>query len=163
VRRTLGEHSRRVGRLGKGETVMSHTSQVRRVATLVAGILVAAVVLVETAQAAGATPQWKRALAVRSNALDRQYGLGRFAVPASAGTSTPPAWMRALESRGQAMNAKYHLGADRVAVSSALSNVNGGFDWRDAGIGAAFSAAVLLLLGSIAYASRARVRLARMS
>jgi hypothetical protein len=67
--------------------------------------------------------------------------------------------MRALESRGQAMNAKYHLGADRVTVSS----VNGGFDWRDAGIGAAFSAAVLLLLGAIAYASRGRVRLARTS
>jgi hypothetical protein len=159
VRRTLGEHSRRVGRLGKGETVMSHTSQVRRLTTLVAGILVAAVVLVESAQAAGAPPQWKRALAVRSNALDRQYSLGRFAVPASAGTSTPPAWMRALESRGQAMNAKYHLGAARVAVSS----VNGGFDWRDAGIGAVFSAAVLLLLGSIAYASRGRIRIARMS
>lgn len=138
---------------------MSHTSQVRRVTTLVAGILVAAVVLVESTQAAGATPQWKRALAVRSNALDRQYSLGRFAVPGSAGTATPPAWMRALESRGQAMNAKYHLGADRVTVSS----VNGGFDWRDAGIGAAFSAAVLLLLGAIAYASRGRVRLARTS
>jgi hypothetical protein len=154
----LGEHSRRVGRLGKGETVMSHTSHVRRVTTLVAGILVAAVVVVATAQAA-ATPQWKWALALRSNALDRQYSLGRFAVPASAGTTTPPAWLRALESRGQAMNAKYHLGADRVAVSS----VNGGFDWGDAGIGAAFSAGVLLLLGSIAYASRGRVRLARTS
>jgi hypothetical protein len=141
---------------------MSHTSHVRRVTTLVAGILVATVVVVATAEAA-ATPQWKRALALRSNALDRQYSLGRFAVPASAGTTTPPAWLRALESRGQAMNAKYHLGADRVAVSSALSNINGGFDWRDAGIGAAFSAAVLLLLGSIAYASRGRVRLARTS
>jgi hypothetical protein len=137
---------------------MSHTSHVRRVTTLVAGILVATVVVVATAEAA-ATPQWKRALALRSNALDRQYSLGRFAVPASAGTTTPPAWLRALESRGQAMNAKYHLGADRVAVSS----VNGGFDWGDAGIGAAFSAGVLLLLGSIAYASRGRVRLARTS
>jgi hypothetical protein len=136
---------------------MSHTSHVRRVATVVASILVAAVVLAETAQAAPATPQWKRALAARSTALDRQYSLGRFAIPASAGTSTPPAWLRALDSRGQAMNARYHLGVDRVAVSGS------GFDWRAAGIGAAFSAALLLLLASVAYAGRGRVRLARTS
>jgi len=134
---------------------MSHTSHVRRLATVVASILVAAVVLAETAQAAPATPQWKRALAARSTALDRQYSLGRFAIPASAGTSTPPAWLRALDSRGQAMNARYHLGVDRVAAS--------GFDWRAAGIGAAFSAALLLLLASVAYAGRGRVRLARTS
>jgi hypothetical protein len=135
---------------------MSHKTQVRRVAAVVAGIVVAATAVVPVTQASP-TPNWKQALAARSVALDRQYGLGRFAVPASVGTTTPPAWLTALELRGQAMNAKYHLGVDRVPTSHV------GFDWGDAGIGAAASAALLLLLASIAYAGRGRSRLARVS
>jgi hypothetical protein len=60
---------------------------------------------------AGTTPAWQHALAVRSTALNREYHLGRFAVPASAATNAKPAWLTALEARGRAMNARYRLGS----------------------------------------------------
>jgi hypothetical protein len=72
--------------------------------------LVVAAVAVPTAQA-GATPGWRQALAVRSEALNREYRLGRFAVPATAATNAKPAWLKALEARGRAMNQRYSLGA----------------------------------------------------
>ena len=53
---------------------------------------------------------WHRALSVGSTALDGKYHLGRFAVPASAGTATTPPWLAALEARGHALNKRYHLG-----------------------------------------------------
>lgn len=39
-------------------------------------------------------PAWKRALWIRSEALNRTYGLGDF----------EPAWRRALRVRGEALN-----------------------------------------------------------
>lgn len=59
---------------------------------------------------AGTTPAWQHALAVRSTALNREYHLGRFAVPASAATNAKPAWLRALEERSRALDQKYRLG-----------------------------------------------------
>lgn len=57
------------------------------------------------------TPTWRHALEARSTGLNREYHLGRFAVPASAATDAKPAWLVALEARGQAMNKRYELGA----------------------------------------------------
>jgi hypothetical protein len=59
---------------------------------------------------AGTTPTWRHALAARSEALNRDYHLGRFAVPAAAATNAQPAWLKALEARGRAMNQRYSLG-----------------------------------------------------
>jgi hypothetical protein len=62
------------------------------------------------AAGAGTTPTWRHALEVRSTGLNREYHLGRFAVPASAATNAKPAWLRALEIRGRALNHHYRLG-----------------------------------------------------
>jgi hypothetical protein len=71
--------------------------------------VVIAVVGVPSASA-GATPTWRHALAVRSEARNRDYHLGRFAVPAAAATTATPAWLKALAARGRAMNQRYSLG-----------------------------------------------------
>jgi len=71
--------------------------------------VVIAVVGVPSASA-GATPTWRHALAVRSEARNRDYHLGRFAVPAAAATNAKPAWLKALEARGRALNQRYSLG-----------------------------------------------------
>ena len=63
------------------------------------------------------TPAWEKALMARSDALNRQYGLGKY-----AGTRTKsghraetPAWEKALMARSDALNRHYKLGkyADR--------------------------------------------------
>jgi hypothetical protein len=46
-------------------------------------------------------PAWKRALELRSQALDRRYGLG---------TGTHAAWYAALMQRSEALDRRYHLG-----------------------------------------------------
>ncbi|HEY0414833.1 MAG TPA: hypothetical protein VGC78_00485 [Gaiellaceae bacterium] len=113
-----------------------------------------ALAVLAAAPAAGARPAaWQQALHARSVALDERYGLGRFAVPASAAVATTPAWLRALEVRGRAMNARYHLGAFEVRAPSTP------FRWRDAAIGAAFTAAlVLLAAAALLIARRAHPR-----
>ena len=72
-----------------------------------------AVVTTAAAVAAGygaafsaAEPPWQRALAERSEGLNRQYGLG---ARASAQAATP-GWMYALEVRSDALNRRYGLG-----------------------------------------------------
>lgn len=61
-------------------------------------LLVAAAMLGGSVQAAAqdhaTTPTWKRALWIRSEGLNRAYGLGDF----------EPAWQRALRVRGEALN-----------------------------------------------------------
>src|SRR3954471_2905398 len=71
--------------------------------------LVVATVGVSAAHA-DTTPAWRHALAVRSDGLNREYHLGRFAVPASAATNATPTWLKALNARGRAMNQRYSLG-----------------------------------------------------
>jgi hypothetical protein len=71
--------------------------------------LVVATVGVSTADAE-TTPAWRHALAVRSDGLNREYHLGRFAVPATAATTIRPAWLTALEARSRALDQRYKLG-----------------------------------------------------
>ena len=106
---------------------------------------------------ADSTSQWQHALHARSVALDQQYHLGRFAVPASAANTTTPGWLRALEIRGRALNAHYRIGT--FAVRPAPD----GFRWRDASIGAGVTATLALLIAAVALAitRRARPRAAR--
>jgi hypothetical protein len=60
---------------------------------------------------AAAPSTWRHALEVRSTEMNREYHLGRFAVPASAASAAKPAWLMALEARGQSMNQQYRLGS----------------------------------------------------
>jgi hypothetical protein len=79
-----------------------------------------------------------RALAIRSEALNQLYGLNT-----STTGGTPAQALSALEARGEALNQRYQLG--RYAVV----RVDGGFDWADAGIGAASMLGVVLIAGAL--------------
>lgn len=109
----------------------------------------AAVVGLAFAGGAAAQPatSWQQALHTHSVALDHRYHLGRFAVPASAGKNTAPAWLRALELRGNAANAQYQLGSFAPHLLAQRSS-RLYFHWRDAAIGAAFTAVLMLLLAA---------------
>ena len=63
----------------------------------------------DSPNAAGTTaPDWFQALMVRSDALNRKYGLGDYApTPQSV---TAPDWFEALMVRSDALNRKYRLG-----------------------------------------------------
>ncbi len=51
---------------------------------------------------------WQRALTIRSDALNRRYGLGPYA--RNAAGASEPAWLRALMIRSDALNRQYKLG-----------------------------------------------------
>lgn len=78
------------------------------------GITLVAVVSVSAAIGAGAavtgtTPQWLDALDARSDALNREHGLGDYAVRRALGAPGPD-WLQGLHSRSDAMNRYYGLG-----------------------------------------------------
>ena len=78
------------------------------------GITVVAVASVATAIGAGAaitgnTPPWLKALNERSEALNREYGLGDHAERRQLG-GPGPNWREALQARSEAMNRYYGLG-----------------------------------------------------
>lgn len=88
------------------------------------GIAVVAVASVAGAIGAGVgmtgtAPAWLEALEARSEALNKEYGLGDYAEPRVLGT-TGPGWKKALMARSDAMNRRYGLGdyARRNARSS---------------------------------------------
>jgi hypothetical protein len=67
-------------------------------------ILVAVVAGIGAGAAHTGSPEpWRKALQVRSEALNAKYGLGTAA-------QTEPGWLRALSVRSEALNAKYGLG-----------------------------------------------------
>jgi hypothetical protein len=88
------------------------------------------------------------ALIVRSEALDRAYGLDSSSTGGTAAQA-----VHALEVRSDALNQRYQLG--RYAVIS----VSNGFDWTDAGIGAAATLGLGLVLGGVAIVARRTRRL----
>ncbi|WP_411278333.1 hypothetical protein [Gaiella sp.] len=53
-------------------------------------------------------PGWQKALAIRSEALNRKYHLGLSEQRAAA--EATPEWAQALAIRSEALNRKYHLG-----------------------------------------------------
>jgi hypothetical protein len=55
-------------------------------------------------------PAWQFGLELRSEALNRRYELGQFALRASS-AGTQPAWQRGLLLRSDALNRIYGLGA----------------------------------------------------
>lgn len=67
--------------------------------------------MVATTLDATSEPAWIRALRLRSEALNEQYGLGAFeyrTTPAPHGDE--PAWLRAMRIRSEALNRQYRLG-----------------------------------------------------
>jgi hypothetical protein len=78
------------------------------------GITVVVVASIATAIGAGAavtgnTPPWLSALNERSEALNREHGLGDYAERRQLG-SPGPTWLQALQARSEAMNRYYGLG-----------------------------------------------------
>jgi hypothetical protein len=93
-----------------------------------------------------------RALALRSDGLNRQHHLGRYAEDGAA-------YFEALAARSDGLNRRYGLG--RYAVAGPVTPVTErGFAWADAGIGAGFTVGVVALLAAAALAARARTRTA---
>jgi hypothetical protein len=138
--------------------------QIHRAAVLLTAIAALAF-LVASAQAANSRPGMTqaeyRALLLRSEALNRQYGLG-------SGTYRPEsmtaAEYRALVLRSQALNAKYGLGKTRVAASPrpAVTVGQNGFVWGDFAIGAAAMLGLVLVAVGLLAGSR-RIPRARVS
>lgn len=90
------------------------------------GTISAIVVLAASAQAATSKPAEMsqpeyRALMIRSDALNKQYGLGAYApaTTGSAASTSEPTWLRALRLRSEALNKQYGLGAFAHRTTSA--------------------------------------------
>jgi hypothetical protein len=92
-----------------------------------------------------ATSAEARALRIRSEALNRRYGL-------DSGPGATPQELRALRLRSEALNRRY------VVETKAAPRVRNtaGFDWTDAGIGAAGAVGAVVLLGAGTIAVRRR-------
>jgi hypothetical protein len=62
---------------------------------------------------------WKDALLARGDALNRAYGLGRYADATRTTAETMPDWLVALTVRSDGFNRMYRLGAYAVMPASA--------------------------------------------
>jgi hypothetical protein len=89
-------------------------------AFIVALVALLAAVAVSASALASRTadmPAWEKALMARSDALNRHYGLGKYAGKRTktARQNAMPDWKRALIARSEALNRHYKLGkyADR--------------------------------------------------
>jgi len=91
-------------------------------------ILAAIASICPVAAPASNQPAWQRALAIRGDALNRTYHLGRYAVPRALTAPTTPAWYRALELRSRALNKRYGLG--RFAPASVATTPVAGAERR---------------------------------
>jgi hypothetical protein len=83
--------------------------------------LVLAVLVVPLGMAAAGTdqPGWRKALNARSEALNREYGLGNPALRALSVAS--PAWQQGLRARSEALNLQYGLGGHTIRTLSVAS------------------------------------------
>jgi len=136
----------------------NHTHRVAALLTAVAALASFA----GSAQAANSRPAEMtkaehRALMLRSEALNRQYGLGsETSKPAAMGGQE----YRALGLRSQALNAKYGLGV--ASAPPAVTVAENGFVWDDFAIGAGAMLGLVLMATGVFAASR-RIPRARVS
>jgi hypothetical protein len=145
---------------------MHGRKHIHRVAALLTAVAALAAfagsVQAANSRPAGMTKAEYRALVLRSEALNRQYGLG-------SGTYEPAAtgWQEyraALVLRSKALNAKYGLGGAHVVASTppAVTVAENGFVWGDFAIGAA--AMLGLVLGATGvFAATRRIPRTRVS
>lgn len=131
-----------------------HIHRVAALLTAVAALaFFAGSVQAANSRPAGMTKAEYRALMLRSEALNRQYGLG-------SGTYKPAAmgWQeyRALVLRSKALNAKYGLGGAHVVASTppAVTVAENGFVWSDFAIGAAAMLGLVLVATGVFAATR---------
>jgi hypothetical protein len=132
-----------------------HIHRVAALLTAVAALaFFAGSVQAANSRPAGMTKAEYRALMLRSEALNRQYGLG-------SGTYKPAAmgWQeyRALVLRSEALNRKYGRGGTHVVAASprpAVTVAEGGFAWGDFGLGAAVMLGLVLVASGLVAGSR---------
>ncbi len=131
-----------------------HIHRVAALLTAVAALaLFAGSVQAANSRPAGMTKAEYRALMLRSETLNGQYGLG-------SGTYKPAAmgWQehRALVLRSKALNAKYGLGGAHVVASTppAVTVAENGFVWDDFAIGAAAMLGLVLVATGVFAATR---------
>jgi hypothetical protein len=129
-----------------------HIHRVAALLTAVAALaFFAGSVQAANSRPAGMTKAEYRALMLRSEALNRQYGLG-------SGTYKPAAmgWQQALVLRSKALNAKYGLGGAHVVASTppAVTVAENGFVWGDFAIGAAAMLGLVLVATGVFAATR---------
>jgi hypothetical protein len=162
-----------------------HIHRVAALLTAVAALaFFAGSVQAASSRPAGMTKAEYRALMLRSEALNRQHGLGSGTYKPAAmnldgdralvlrskalnrqyalgsGTSKPaamsPDGYRALVLRSKALNAKYGLGGAHLVASTqpAVTVAENGFVWGDFAIGAAGMLGVVLVATSVIAATR---------
>jgi hypothetical protein len=131
-----------------------HIHRVAALLTAVAALaFFAGSVQAANSRPAGMTKAEYRALMLRSEALNRQYGLG-------SGTYKPAAmgWQeyRALVLRSKALNAKYGLGGAHVVASTppAVTVAENGLVWGGFAIGAAAIFGLVLVATGVFAATR---------
>jgi len=127
-----------------------HIHRVAALLTAVAALaFFAGSVQAANSRPAGMTKAEYRALMLRGEALNRQYGLG-------SGTYEPAAMYRALVLRSKALNAKYGLGGAHVVASTprAVTVAENGFVWGDFAIGAAAMLGLVLVATGVFAATR---------
>jgi hypothetical protein len=131
-----------------------HTHRVAALLTAVAALaFFAGSVQGANSRPAGMTKAEYRALMLRSEAPNRQYGLGSGTDKQAAMGSQE---YRALALRSKALNAKYGLGGAHVVASTppAVTVAENGFVWGDFAIGAAAIFGLLLVATGVFAATR---------
>lgn len=134
-----------------------HIHRVAALLTAVAALaLFAGSVQAADSRPAGMTNAEYRALMLRSEALNQQYGLG-------SATNEPAAmgWQEALVLRSEALNAKYGLGGAHIVAGPrpAVTVSDNGFVWGDFAIGAAAMLGLVLVATGIFAATRRTPRI----
>jgi len=139
------------------EEEMHGREHIHRVAALLTAVaalaFLAGSVQAANSRPAGVTKAEHRALMLRSEALNQQYGLG-------SGTYKPGTmgWQeyRALALRSKALNAKYGLGGAHVVASTppAVTVAENRFVWGDFAIGAAAMLGLVLVATGVFAATR---------
>jgi len=139
------------------------TRQIRRSAVSLA-IAGALLVLIGSAQAASTKPGLSkaeyRALLLRSQALNHEYGLGSSAKPAGMSAAE----YRVLKVRSEALNRQYGLGGSAERQPQAATVVaDARFGWGEFGLGAAAMLGLVLLTSGLVVGGRYGRRIPRAS
>jgi hypothetical protein len=96
-----------------------------RKALVMVAVSVSAITVGAGVTMAGGSEQWRTALQLRGDAMNRQHGLGEYArKPAAA---EKPAWRTALIVRSRALNRQYGLGNNARKPAGATQPA-----WREA-------------------------------
>jgi hypothetical protein len=119
-------------------------SQMFAVVTAISALLLLASPASASSKPAGMTKAEYRALMLRSQALNDQYGLGHRMTKAE---------YRALMLRSEALNREYHLGAFAVTKPAVVAKSDS-FAWGDFAIGSAATLGGVLLAAGVVAGNR---------